>query len=65
MKKSGSAVHRSRVEEALRQLTEEVLIVTLNTGTGNSKVLDASGRTFLCNTADLSEIYEGFYSVMN
>jgi len=53
MKLTGSTNHRSRVEATLRAMTEEVTIISMHTGTGNSKVRDRKGIQFMCNTNDL------------
>jgi hypothetical protein len=62
MKHIGSSALKSRVAATLRDMTEEVTIVKISDGGGNSKVQDQSGKQFYCNTNDLSEYYDGFYN---
>jgi len=63
MKLTGSSAHKSRVEATLRAMTEEVTIVRLHNGTGNSKVRDNHGIQFNCNTHDLKPSYEDYFGV--
>ncbi|MBB6500999.1 hypothetical protein HDF25_003162 [Pedobacter cryoconitis] len=52
-----SRPHRNRVATVLKEaITEEVTVIRLDDGTGNSKVRDSRGVEFFCNTDDLSRI---------
>ncbi|CAM4433360.1 hypothetical protein SAMN06265348_1306 [Pedobacter westerhofensis] len=62
MKLTGSSAHRSRVESTLKAMTEEVTILKLHNGTGNSKVRDNRGVQFNCNTNDLMTTYDDYFS---
>ena len=58
VKMTGSSAHRNRVVDTLRAMSEEVTVLSLYDGTGNSKVRDKYEKVFYCNTNDLSEISE-------
>ena len=43
-----------RTQDLMDALTEDVRIIRLNNGTGNTKVRDKYGIVFYCNPSDLS-----------
>ena len=55
IKMTGSSAHRNRVVDTLRAMSEEVTILSLYNGTGNSKVRDKYDKVFYCNPDDLNE----------
>jgi len=58
VKMTGSSAHRNRVSDTLKAMSEEVTIISLYNGTGNSKVRDKYDKVFYCNPDDLNELFE-------
>lgn len=56
IKFKGSQSHQHSVATVLKAMSEEVTVIRLYDGTGNSKVKDSKGVEFFCNTDDLSII---------
>lgn len=60
---SKSASYQERLQDTIRALTEEVIVINLCTPSNNAKVRDRKGLVFLCNPDDLREIDPIFYTL--
>lgn len=59
---TGSLAYKALVIESMKSMTEEVVIMRLDTNVGNAKVRDKKGIAFYCNRDDLRPTYEEFFN---
>lgn len=63
VKLGAAAAHKYRVTEVLKAMAEQVTIIKLSNGSGNSKVRDRKGVVFYCSTEDLKPMYKDHFAV--